>query len=202
MASVSAALLLAVVVVVGILTATTNAQYPAASVPCSPAQLNWTLVNITGVTNKYFTATVNDITEFEFRLIALDGLPLGWKELYDLDEDDDSGINYDCFVQTTTDDSACTNTYIAAGQVIPNFENRQIKFGFEKCPEWNAATHSTNIAIQLWHRPTIGNLPTIPVCAAFTEATPTAYCNRDAASAVQFGALTTILGAFVILFIL
>lgn len=135
----------------------------------------------------YFTAVVNDIASFEFRLVAQDDKPIGWKELFDVDEDDDAQVNYDCFVASTTDGTACGNTYVAAGETTGNYQNRVLKMGYQKCDGWSAATHSTDLRLDLYYRPTtmLSVSVPLPVCGSLTSVVPTAFCDRDGVSAVS-----------------
>lgn len=179
-------------VVIALAAACVSAQFSSVTTLCGE------LAFTPGVSKAYYTAAVSEISEFEYRLIANDGLPLGYKELYDFDEDDETGTNYDCYVETTIDDTTCPNTYLAGGYVQPTFPAREIKFGFEACATSSRpAVTSSNITLQLWYRPTPSSDLTLKgTCSMPTEAEPTTFCARDTASSVS--ALIAVLAALIV----
>ena len=189
-----------VIFAVLVLVCTSVAQKSPVTTLCAPAILwDGSGGSLGPYKVRYFQATVNDIAAFEFRLVARDGKPLGWVELYDYDADDETGINYDCFVAETADINACENVYVAGGDIAPNFENRVIKFGFQKCPQWSQTTHSLDMSLELYYRPTAGNMATLPTCTGFMEVSPTSYCLRSGASLLSVVVPTVIVGVMFLL---
>lgn len=189
------ALLVAGIVVLG-----AQAQYNHAVLDCSPSVLTIP-INATEST-MYFQATVNDIMSFEFQLTPNDGRPLGWMELYDYDEDDDTQVNYDCFVASTTNAGACENNYIAAGETSSQYVNRVIKIGFQKCPQWDASVHSASVSVAMKYAPAELSTPSLPVCTGVAHITPTDFCNREggASALLTSTALWLLLAASVAVF--
>ena len=175
----------------------TAAQYTGVTTGCG--SLTFTPSELEGNSTMYFTAVVNDISSFEFRLIAADDKPIGWKELYDVDEDDDFLINYDCFVASTTDGAACGNSYVAIGETTGNYQFRVLKIGFQKCEGWSAATHSTDLRLDLLYRPTTMLSVSIPApaCGSLEAVVPTEFCNREGGAA----ALPVVVSLAVIAFV-
>eukprot|EP00164_Ancoracysta_twista_P023253 GFYU01043394.1.p1 GENE.GFYU01043394.1~~GFYU01043394.1.p1 ORF type:complete len:212 (-),score=21.72 GFYU01043394.1:70-681(-) len=161
-----------------------SAQYSHAVLDCSPNELILP-INSTEST-MYFSAAVNDIMSFEFQLTPVDGRPLGWMELYDFDEDDDTQVNYDCYVASTTSTGACENVYLAVGETSPQYINRNIKVGFQKCPHWDASVHSAQIKVAMKYVEVELSTPTLPVCTGVTHITPTEFCNREGGASAVF----------------
>eukprot|EP00744_Colponema_vietnamica_P016562 GILI01023245.1.p1 GENE.GILI01023245.1~~GILI01023245.1.p1 ORF type:complete len:199 (-),score=33.84 GILI01023245.1:118-714(-) len=171
-----------------------RAQYSGVTTSCG--SLTITGAELEANSTMFFTSVVNDVMSFEFRMISLDGKPLGWKELYDVDEDDDFLINYDCFVPSSTDNTACGNTYIAAGETIGNYQNRVLKIGFQKCDGWNSADFSTSVRLDHYYRPTtmLSVSVPLPVCGSLSSVVPTAFCPREGGvSAVSVAAAAMLL---------
>lgn len=178
-----------------------NAQYSGVTTSCG--SLQFTPAELENNSTMYFSAVVNDISSFEFRLIAGDDKPIGWKELYDVDEDDDFLVNYDCFVASTADETACGNTYIAAGETTGNYQFRELKIGFQKCDDWSSVTHSTDLRLEFFYRPTtfLSVSAPVPVCGGLKAVVPTAFCNRESgvhALPISLGLFISLLVAFTI----
>ena len=174
-----------VAVLMALVVGCTLAQYSSVTKLCGSFPFS------TASSKVYYQATIKDISEFEYRVISHDGQPLMMKEIYDFDEDDETGTNYDCFVESTTDDTACVNNYIAS---LPTFPARTVKFGFQSCG--STISRSENATIELWYRPTPSSDRTVVgSCASFQKATPTTFCNRNGASAAHM----TIAAAVIVL---
>jgi hypothetical protein len=133
----------------------------------------------------YFTFRAQALQLFEYRLIARDSRPLGWKEAYDFDAGDEDGANFQCFVDNTTDDTSCPNTYLANGQTLLIYDATDVNFGFQKCDDYDVRVHSQDVTLKVFARP-IPKDVTPPglknECQGLTSIVPTLpqYCNATA----------------------
>ena len=170
------ALLLSLTLSVGVL-----AQYSSVTNVCNIT--GWSVnaalpVSVISASTFYVEGTIANLAEFEYRLIALDGRPLGFLELYDFDEGDDDGINFSCFVQQTIDTSTCPNQYIANGQTILIGTSRLLRFGFQRCAEYDPTVHSLSMTLGVYYRPMVPT-PEPPTCTTLTiVSAPTTFCAK------------------------
>lgn len=166
--------------VVLLLSTTAMAQWSAVTSVCNSSfQFRNLLPSEFSGNTFYFEGDINNMAEFEYRLIATDGKPLGLQELYDFDEGDGDGINFECFIPTSVDNTTCWNNYLANGQTILVSAQRKMRFGFAKCPDYDASVFSQSLSLQIYYRPMTPS-PADPLCSGFLPATPTTYCGNVA----------------------
>lgn len=160
-----------------------NAQLSGCSNVCGDGQpFNFTPESLIGE-RIYFSIQVQSLQEFEYRLIANDNKPLGLLEIYDYDEADADGRNFECFAQNTRDNTTCPNQYLANGQTQPILAKREANWGFMKCPDYNASVHSRDMSLRVFYRPLLPLTPytdQIPICSNLTRAEPTKFCSAGA----------------------
>jgi len=133
-----------------------TAQFSSVTVECGNNTLGAdgrVPATLLGESLMYFTFRASALMSFEYRMVALDRKPLGWKEAYDYDEGSDDSANFECFVSNTTDDTTCPNAYLANGQTLLIYDRVNVNFGFQKCDGYNPAVHSQQVTLKVYARP-------------------------------------------------
>eukprot|EP00760_Papus_ankaliazontas_P036021 PhM_4_TR8147/c0_g1_i1/m.99768 len=158
-----------------------NAQDLTFTTQCSSSY------KLTPGTRTYFQADLANADGFEYRIISRDGKAVGYKELYYMDPWEE--VYFDCFPETSVDDSTCLTSYISNGISNPPgvpMDAQKIMFGFEPCTGTN---YSSNVEVQLFYNGSTTGLA-VATCSGFTMLTAVpAYCASAAT------ALTYALGA-------
>jgi hypothetical protein len=174
----AAALLLVVLVVVAATAGHVRGQLSGVTDVCTDAQR--TILPSDLIDERiYFSMDVQGLQEFEYRLLANDNKPLGLLEIFDFNEQDDDGAQFNCYVRDTVDNTTCPNQYLANGQTQPIMAKRKIMFGFRMCPDYNTTPHSQSMTLRVFYRPLLPQTTFTdqqPLCGNLTRQIPTTWC--------------------------